>query len=109
MIHPVNHFKSLLLFFSLLMLPVQSTYSQTAGTISGIVKDAGGNVLAGATVQIERTNKGGYTNAQGRFSLEAIPGNYTVLVSFVGYVTQHQPVTVKAGEAAVLISQYKIP
>lgn len=102
MIHPVNHFKSLLLFFSLFILSAQITYSQTAGIISGIVKDVHGNVLAGATVQIERTNKGGYTNAQGRFSLETIPGNYTVLVSYVGFVTQHQPVTVKAGEAAVL-------
>ncbi|WP_343670199.1 TonB-dependent receptor [Chitinophaga sp.] len=77
-------------------------FSQTAGIITGIVKDGSGTVLAGATVQIERTNKGGYTNAQGRFSLETIPGNYTVLVSYVGFVTQHQPVTVKAGEAVVL-------
>jgi len=102
MIHPVNHFKGLLLLFSLLILSAQLSYSQTAGVISGIVKDGNGNTLAGATVQIERTNKGDYTNAQGRFSLETIPGNYTVLVSFVGFVTQRQPVTVKAGEAVVL-------
>lgn len=102
MMHPVNQFKGLLLLFSLLIFPAQFAYSQTAGTISGTVKDANGNVLAGATVQIERTNKGGYTNAQGKFSLETIPGNYTVLVSYVGFVTQHQAVTVKAGEVAVL-------
>jgi len=102
MIHPVNQFKGLLLLFSLLIFPAQFIYSQTAGNISGTVKDANGNVLAGATVQIERTNKGGYTNAQGKFSLETIPGNYTVMVSYVGFVTQHQAVTVKAGEVAVL-------
>jgi iron complex outermembrane receptor protein len=102
MIHPVNHFKGLLLLFSLLIGSAQVTYSQTAGVISGIVKDGNGNSLAGATVQIERTNKGGYTNAQGKFSLETIPGNYTLLVSYVGFVTQHQPVTVKAGDVAVL-------
>ncbi|WPV63731.1 TonB-dependent receptor [Chitinophaga sp. LS1] len=97
MIYPVNHFRGLLLLFSLLIASTQFTFSQTAGIITGIVKDGNGAVLPGATVQIERTNKGGYTNAQGRFSLETIPGNYTVLVSYVGFVTQHQPVTVKAG------------
>jgi iron complex outermembrane receptor protein len=98
--HPVNHFRGLQLLF--LLLFAQFAFAQTPGIVTGIVKDANGIVLAGATVQLERTNKGGYTNGQGRFSLETAPGSYTLLVSYVGFVSQHLPVVAKAGEPVTL-------
>lgn len=98
--HPVNRLKGLQLLF--LLLFAQFVLAQTPGVVTGTVKDANGVVLAGATVQLERTNKGGYTNAQGRFSLETAPGNYILLVSYVGFVTQHLPIVARAGEPATI-------
>lgn len=94
MLRPFNH----LLFFVLLFIVVVQGYGQT---ITGTVTD-GKSALAGATVQVEHTNKGGYTNAQGKFTLEVIPGTYTVLISYVGFVPQRKPVTVTAGQTATI-------
>jgi iron complex outermembrane receptor protein len=85
------------LFFVLLFITVVQGYSQT---ITGTVTD-GKSPLAGATVQVEHTNKGGYTNAQGKFALEVIPGTYTVLVSYVGFVTQRKAVTITTSAATL--------
>ncbi|SFD64206.1 iron complex outermembrane recepter protein [Chitinophaga sp. CF118] len=99
MLCPFTHFRKILLFFVLFIL-VAEVYGQT-GVITGTVTD-GKTHLAGATVQIEHSNKGGYTNAQGKFNLEVIPGSYTVLVSYVGFVTQRKPVTVTAGQTTTI-------
>jgi iron complex outermembrane receptor protein len=94
MLRPFNH----LLFFVLLFLVVVQGYGQT---ITGTVTD-GKAALAGATVQVEHTNKGGYTNGQGKFTLDVIPGTYTLVVSYVGFVSQRKPVTVSAGQTATI-------
>lgn len=84
--------------FILSILLVLYSYAQT-GTVQGTVTD-GKSPLAGATVQIERTNRGGYTNAEGGFSLTVAPGSYTVIVSYIGYASQRKPVTVTEGQTA---------
>lgn len=84
--------------FILSILLVLYSYAQT-GTVQGTVTD-GKSPLAGATVQIERTNRGGYTNSEGGFSLTVAPGSYTVIVSYIGYASQRKPVTVMEGQTA---------
>lgn len=71
---------------SLLLLSLIS-YAQT--NIRGVVKDAeSGNFLVGASVQIEGTNIGTSTNADGEFTFENIMENSVVLrISYVGYET----------------------
>lgn len=99
MLHPVTHFRSLMLLLLLSFIPL-SVYSQT-GNITGTVTD-GKIPLAGATVHVERTNKGGYTNAQGKFNIDIVPGNYTVSVSFVGFTAQRKTVAIAAGQTVSL-------
>jgi len=89
-----------LLLLACLFTLFSAAQAQT-GTIQGTVTD-GKAPLAGATVQIERTNKGGYTNAAGSYTLSIIPGEYTVTVSFVGFASQRKPVTVTAGQTVQL-------
>ncbi|TAM95470.1 MAG: SusC/RagA family TonB-linked outer membrane protein [Chitinophagaceae bacterium] len=55
--------------------------------VSGVVKDAHGNPLIGATVQVKGTNTGTATDAQGRFSLE-VPDNAVLTISSVGYQSE---------------------
>ncbi len=55
--------------------------------ITGVVRDADGGVLPGATVLVKGTTIGVLTDAYGKFALIA-PDNASVLaVSFVGYIT----------------------
>lgn len=66
-------------------------------TVRGVLKDPNGLPLQGASVTVEGTRNGTTTDVNGAFSLNVPPGNYTLILSFVGYQTQRQQVTVPAG------------
>ncbi|MDB5196539.1 MAG: TonB-dependent receptor [Flaviaesturariibacter sp.] len=79
----------LLLACSLLSL------AQSTG-VRGLVKDAAGQPLPGASVILEGTKRGTVTDANGGYLINIAPGTYTVIVSYVGVVTQKQSVTVNS-------------
>ncbi|GAA4456540.1 TonB-dependent receptor [Nibrella saemangeumensis] len=55
-------------------------------SISGTVKETGGNGLPGAAVTIEGTYKGAFTDANGTFSLSNLkPGTYQLRVALLGF------------------------
>ncbi len=55
-------------------------------TLSGYVKDkTSGEDLLGANILIKEINKGTTTNVYGFYSITVPKGNYTVIVSFLGY------------------------
>ncbi len=64
-----------------------SVFAQSTGTVTGTVKSAATQeALVGATVRIEGTKLGGYTNSKGEFTVKGIPPkSYTVTVTSVGY------------------------
>ena len=66
------------------------TQQATAGKVTGTVTDSKGEPLIGATVQVKNSKVGTATDIDGRFSLNAKPGDVLV-VSYVG----QQPKTVK--------------
>lgn len=69
--------------------------AQAQVTVSGTITDAAGAPLAGASVVLKNTFKGTQTDAQGAFRLtEVQPGDYTVVVSYVGYSTAQRPLIV---------------
>ncbi len=100
MLHPVAHLRGLVLLILITLCTSAVSYGQT-GTISGTVTD-GKTPIPGGTVRIEKTNKGAVTDAQGRFSLQVSPGNYTLVISTVGYPWQRREVTVVAGQTVTL-------
>ncbi len=61
---------------------------QQRKTVSGKVTDASGSPLPGVTVVISGTTSGTITNAEGSFSLMNVPGNATLIFSFVGMKNQ---------------------
>ena len=71
------------------------------GTISGFIEDSvTKETLVGATVKVSGTNRGGFTNKSGYFSISKIPaGTYTLTVTSVGYVRREYVVTLARGEA----------
>ena len=56
--------------------------------ISGIIKDASGEPLIGASVVVKGTSKGATTDTNGAYSLEVPKDATTFVVSFIGYTTK---------------------
>ncbi len=55
-------------------------------TLSGYVKDASnGEALIGATVFVEGTTEGTYTNEYGFYSISLEPAIYPIIISYLGY------------------------
>ena len=95
-----NLFK--VLFFSLVFLiTTLVAQSTTKGKISGTAVDAEtGDPLIGANVYLENTSLGSASDLDGNFLIMGVPtGNYTLVVSVVGYAeTKITDVIVKNDE-----------
>ena len=63
-------------------------------TVKGVVKDATGESVIGASVVQKGTSNGIITDIDGNFTLN-VPSNSTIVISFVGYKTQEIPVAGK--------------
>ncbi|MBP3789821.1 MAG: TonB-dependent receptor [Prevotella sp.] len=83
----MKHFERLLLSF-MLMLASTIMYAQTE--ITGIVVDAMGDPVIGATVKENGTSNGTVTDFDGNFKLKVKAGNL-LIVSYIGYETQKLP------------------
>jgi TonB-dependent starch-binding outer membrane protein SusC len=72
---------SVLILTLSLLLPDRG-FAQATGTISGTVTGTGGQPLVGASVAVAGTTRGDQTNAQGQFTITAVPtGSRTVRVA----------------------------
>ena len=57
-------------------------------TVQGLVKDATGEGVIGASIRVVGTNQGTVTDFDGNFTLSNVPAGATLQVSSIGYVTQ---------------------
>lgn len=64
-----------------------SASAQKQNTVTGVVKDAAGQPVAGASVLIAKTGRGVVTDADGRFAIAASQGD-ELTFSFLGYVSK---------------------
>ncbi len=76
----------------------QCIYAQTK-KVTGVVKDASGESVIGASVLEKGTTNGTITDFDGNFTL-TVHNNATLLVSFIGYTAQEIPV---AGKTSLVI------
>ncbi|HHL52699.1 MAG TPA: TonB-dependent receptor, partial [Flammeovirgaceae bacterium] len=85
---------------SLLMLLGVTIMAQAqTAVVKGKVTDGNsGEPLIGATVIIDGTSTGSSTDADGNYSFTTTPGNYVLVVSFIGYETINRSVTIKPGD-----------
>ena len=87
------------LFLSfLLLLNSISAFSQHKTMISGKVLSTEKTTVDFATVYLKGTNYGGTTNEEGIYHLQAPAGEYTLVVSAIGYKTVEKPVKLMRGE-----------
>ena len=83
-----------LFFFALLSVISIGMYAQ-GKTVSGTVLDQNGESVIGASVVVKGTTNGVITDFDGKFTLNNVPENGTIEISFVGYKTQEIPVAGK--------------
>lgn len=85
---------------------VSTTAGQQTATCTGVVKDATGETIVGASVVVKGSLNGSSANVNGtttgfdgEFSLSNVPIGSTIVISFIGYETQEvkwtgQPLTI---------------
>jgi TonB-dependent starch-binding outer membrane protein SusC len=90
------------LLLALLLLPA-TVYAQ-AGSVSGQVVDSQtGEPLPGANVLISELNRGSATDIDGNFNITGVDaGTYTLVTSYVGFITNRRSVSVAAGQDLAL-------
>ncbi len=82
--------RKLFLFLALFFVGIGIVTAQTQ--VRGTVVDEAGEAIIGASILIKGTTQGTVTNVDGGFTLSAPTGG-TLVVSYVGYVTQEVPVS----------------
>jgi TonB-linked SusC/RagA family outer membrane protein len=82
--------RKLTMFLALFFVGIGLAVAQTQ--VRGVVVDENDIPVIGATIQVRGTSQGTITDIDGKFSLSA-PSNGTLVISYVGYVTQEVPVS----------------
>jgi hypothetical protein len=85
----------------LILVTTLSASAQKRYTVSGTIKSATtGETLIGASVRLKEIGQSGsVANAYGFYSLSANPGTYTLVVSYTGYETIEQPISLIGNQA----------
>lgn len=82
-----------------------STPKKAPKTLKGIVKDAAGAPLIGATVQVEGTQNYAITDLDGAFSIKGQGTPYTLVVSLLGYQPQSIPCSPDQGSITITLQE----
>ncbi|CAL1518436.1 Metal-pseudopaline receptor CntO [Chitinophaga sp. MM2321] len=73
------------------------------GSIKGNITTSEGEAAAYVSVQIKRNSRGTVTDAKGDFTFRRVePGQYTLLVSLIGYESTEETVMVTANQATTV-------
>lgn len=90
-------FNTLIFVLLLVCLPVAAK-AQSDTMISGKIVSTEKEIVDFATVYLKGTNYGGTTNEEGIYHLKAPVGNYTLVVSAIGYKTVEKQVKLIDGQ-----------
>lgn len=73
-------------------------FAQEFGSISGkVTATDSGEPLIGAQVYVKSTTTGTVTDVDGNYTLELMPGAYSISVSYIGYATKTASVEIASG------------
>ncbi|MGB6152828.1 MAG: TonB-dependent receptor [Pricia sp.] len=82
---------NVLLTIPFLLWSIMSLYGQDNSTVTGTVSDAQGP-LPGASVVIKGSTTGTQTDFDGNYTLDGVPSDATLEISYIGYAAQEVPV-----------------
>ena len=82
-----------------------SAHAQTAARLlKGRVVDTSNDPIIGASVMVKNSKEGTVTDMEGRFSLN-IPSTTTLVVSYIGFVTQEVKADTQKGEMTITLKE----
>ncbi len=87
--------------FLLVIICASSIFSkaQNFGSVSGKLKTKSGEAAVDLNVKIQNSSLSVISNNRGDFSIKSIiPGNYTLIVTGIGYKTEQKTISVTAGK-----------
>lgn len=70
--------------------------AQQSNACTGVVKDATGETIIGASIVVKGTKNATITNIDGQFTLSNVKNGDVIVISYLGYVTQEITYTGKA-------------
>ena len=89
----IKHLSLLLFLFSV------HVFAQENFTINGIVKNSkNGETVFGASVFLKNTTVGAITNEYGFYSITAPKGNYTLVISYIGYANLSKEINLNSNQ-----------
>ena len=85
--------------FIVFLFSASLSFAATRGKIEGFVKDAlTGDALPGANVMLEGTSLGAASDLKGKYFITNVPpGDYFLIVRYIGYKERRIPIRIKAG------------
>ena len=106
----INHsMKNLLFVFCFLF--TSFLFSQEQGAVAGTIldKEMNNEPLLFANIQVKNLSKKAQTNFHGHFEIAGIdPGNYTLLVSYLGYETLEIPITIEENKTTQVLNELEV-
>ncbi|MEM8906854.1 MAG: carboxypeptidase-like regulatory domain-containing protein, partial [Bacteroidota bacterium] len=91
------YFLSIRFLSAIVLLVFSTAWAFGQATISGTISDNDGAPLIGANIYIAEIDRGTITDVEGKYRLEVPDGTYTLTVSYLGYQTLNQDITVAGG------------
>ena len=82
----------------LLVCIILGAHAQHPFKLTGVVKDTQGEPIFAAAVAVKNISNGSYTDEQGKYALSVAQGEYTLVVSMMGYEPQERKVSVRANQ-----------
>ena len=89
-----QHKISILILCFLMIAPF--AFAQTPVKVSGTVTNSNGEKLTGVTVVLKGTTNGTITDIEGLYALNDVPGNATLVFSFIGMKAVEMPVRARS-------------
>jgi len=95
--------KPIIIFVFAVLLSIGLKAQTNKGFIRGSIQNSKQELLSGISIQLESTKQGAITNEDGFYEIKNIvPGNYTLIISSIGYTLSKENVVVKAGAVTAL-------
>ncbi len=87
-----------------MLLLFYSVFVFAQNKVSGLIKDTKDQPMIGATIALKGTNKGTVTDLNGKFTIDVPDLNDTLLISYIGYLSEEVPLNGQSHLEVVLIN-----
>ncbi|KAF2329627.1 TonB-dependent receptor [Flavobacterium ginsenosidimutans] len=96
--------KRIVILMLILLSSIQGFSQKSRVVLNGVIFADNGQPTEGVSVAFKGTNYAALTNANGEYEITAEPGNYTLVVNFVGYKSKQTKINLQSNQTAPSIT-----